>query len=393
MNQNSDDKFEIGDELQPSPAFERLRDRRRARRNRTIRAVLLALVCVGLLAGAAVFVHRSIVQPYLDTPVTSGNTTSVQPPAQTPEPEPVPAPEPAADPEPEPEPAPAPEPEPEPEQPGLTLAQSTDAAKTLDLELYSSSAILVDMQSGMVLAEKNPDEKIYPASMTKVMTLLVAVENLPDLDATFTMTQAIIDPIYLAGASMAGFVDGETVTMRDLLYGAVVPSGAEATEALAQAAAGSEEAFVAMMNEKAAALGLTNTHFMNTSGLHDENHYSTAREMALILAAALQNETCREILCAENYRASQTEQHPDGLAMTNRFLYRVHHEYALAGAEITAAKTGYTAEAMNCCASSGKTPDGRDVICVTANAWTGEFCIEDHIALYTKYCGSAESEG
>ena len=243
-----------------------------------------------------------------------------------------------------------------------------------------------------VLAEKGMDEKIYPASMTKVMTLLVAAENLPDLDATFTMTQAIIDPLYLAGASMAGYVNGETVTMRDLLYGAVVPSGAEATEALAQAVAGSEEAFVAMMNEKAAALGLANTHFMNTSGLHDENHYSTVREIALILQAALENETCTEILSAENYRASETEQHPDGLAMTNKFLYRVHHEYALNGAEITAAKTGYTAEAMNCCASAGTTPDGRSVICVTANAWTGEFCIEDHIALYTKYCGSAEAE-
>ena len=243
-----------------------------------------------------------------------------------------------------------------------------------------------------VLAEKGMDEKIYPASMTKVMTLLVAAENLPDLDAAFTMTQAIIDPLYLAGASMAGYVNGETVTMRDLLYGAVVPSGAEATEALAQAVAGSEEAFVAMMNEKAAALGLTNTHFMNTSGLHDENHYSTVREIALILQAALENETCAEILSAENYRASETEQHPDGLAMTNKFLYRVHHEYALNGAEITAAKTGYTTEAMNCCASAGKTPDGRSVICVTANAWTGDFCIEDHIALYTKYCGSTEAE-
>ena len=252
--------------------------------------------------------------------------------------------------------------------------------------------MLVDVQSGTVLAEKGMDEKIYPASMTKVMTLLVAAENLPDLDATFTMTQAIIDPLYLAGASMAGYVNGETVTMRDLLYGAVVPSGAEATEALAQAVAGSEEAFVTMMNEKAAALGLTSTHFMNTSGLHDEDHYSTVREIALILQAALQNEVCAEVLSAENYRASRTEQHPDGLAMTNKFLYRVHHEYSLGGAEITAAKTGYTAEAMNCCASAGKTPDGRSVICVTANAWTGEFCIEDHIALDSKYCGSAESE-
>ena len=363
-----------------APAFERLRDRRRAKRRRVLRVALTLLVCAALLGGAVYYAHRQIVKPYLDTPVTSGETdTPSEPEAAVPE-------EPVQEPEPEPLP------EPEPEQPALTLAESSETTQTLDLELYSSSAILVDVQSGTVLAEKGMDEKIYPASMTKVMTLLVAAENLPDLDATFTMTQAIIDPLYLAGASMAGYVNGETVTMRDLLYGAVVPSGAEATEALAQAVAGSEEAFVAMMNEKAAALGLTNTHFMNTSGLHDENHYSTVREIALILQAALENETCTEILSAENYRASETEQHPDGLAMTNKFLYRVHHEYALNGAEITAAKTGYTAEAMNCCASAGTTPDGRSVICVTANAWTGEFCIEDHIALYTKYCGSAEAE-
>ena len=371
-----------------APAFDRLRDRRRAKRRRVLRVVLTLLVCAALLGGAAYYAHRQIVKPYLDTPVTSGRTDAPSEPevtvSETPAQEPAP--------EPLPEPEPEPKPEPEPEQPALTLAQASEETKTLDLELYSSSAVLVDVQTGAVLAEKNMDEKIYPASMTKVMTLLVAAENLPDLDAAFTMTQAIIDPLYLAGASMAGYVNGETVTMRDLLYGAVVPSGAEATEALAQAVAGGEEAFVAMMNEKAAALGLTNTHFMNTSGLHDENHYSTVREIALILQAALENETCAEILSAENYRASETEQHPDGLAMTNKFLYRVHHEYALNGAEITAAKTGYTAEAMNCCASAGKTPDGRSVICVTANAWTGDFCIEDHIALYTKYCGSTEAE-
>ena len=386
MNHESQQQFDP----ENAPAFERLRDRRRAKRRRVLRVALTLLVCAALLGGAVYYAHRQIVKPYLDTPVTSGETdTPSEPEAAVPE-EPVQEPEP--EPLPEPEPELEPEPEPEPEQPALTLAQASENTRTLDLELYSSSAVLVDVQSGTVLAEKGMDEKIYPASMTKVMTLLVAAENLPDLDATFTMTQAIIDPLYLAGASMAGYVNGETVTMRDLLYGAVVPSGAEATEALAQAVAGSEEAFVAMMNEKAAALGLTNTHFMNTSGLHDENHYSTVREIALILQAALENETCTEILSAENYRASETEQHPDGLAMTNKFLYRVHHEYALNGAEITAAKTGYTAEAMNCCASAGTTPDGRSVICVTANAWTGEFCIEDHIALYTKYCGSAEAE-
>ncbi len=386
MNHESQSQFDP----EHAPAFERLRDRRRAKRRRVLRVVLTLLVCAALLGGAAYYAHRQFVKPYLDTPVTGGEPDAASEPEVTVPEEPVQEPDP--EPAPEPEPEPEPEPDPEPEQPALTLAQATENTQTLDLELYSSSAVLIDVQSGTVLAEKGMDEKIYPASMTKVMTLLVAAENLPDLDATFTMTQAIIDPLYLAGASMAGFVNGETVTVRDLLYGAVVPSGAEATEALAQAVAGSEEAFVAMMNEKAAALGLTNTHFMNTSGLHDENHYSTVREIALILQAALENETCAEILSAENYRAGETEQHPDGLAMTNKFLYRVHHEYALNGAEITAAKTGYTVEAMNCCASAGTTPDGRSVICVTANAWTGEFCIEDHIALYTKYCGSAEAE-
>ena len=380
MNHEPEPQFEPEEDS----AFARLRDRRRAKRRRMLRVWLTLAVCAALLAGAAVFAHRQIIKPYFDTTISAPSAED-----STPVPAPASEPETAPDPQPEPERAPEPEPAPEPAQPAPP--QATEQTKTLDLELYSSAAILIDPDSGMVLAEKNPDEKIYPASMTKVMTLLVAVENLPDLDAPFTMTQTIIDPLYLAGASMAGFVNGETVTLRDLLYGAVVPSGAEATEALAQAAAGSEEAFVALMNEKAAALGLTGTHFTNTSGLHDENHYSTAREIALIMQAALQNETCAEVLRAENYRAAETEQHPDGLAMTNKFLYRAHHEYALGGAEITAAKTGYTAEAMNCCASAGKTPDGRSVVCVTANAWTGDFCIEDHIALYTEYCGSADA--
>ena len=211
---------ESGFSPEDAPAFRRLRDRRLARRRRVLRIVLLVTLSAALLAGAAFYAHRQLIKPYLDTPITAPETAETPAEPQTPaEPEPTP------EPEPEPEPEPAPEPEPEPEAPALTLAQSTEATRVLDLELYSSSAVLVDVQSGTVLAEKAPDAKIYPASMTKVMTLLVAAENLPDLDATFTMTQAIIDPIYLAGASMAGFVDGETVSMRDLLYGAVVPSG------------------------------------------------------------------------------------------------------------------------------------------------------------------------
>ena len=253
------------------------------------------------------------------------------------------------------------------------------------VEVSATACVLMDADTGQVLYEKNGDKRMLIASTTKLMTALVALE-LGTPSQVITVTAA-----HMAEGSSMYLRPGEKLTLEELLYGLLLCSGNDAALALTECAGGVAP-FVERMNEKAAALGLTSTHFMNTSGLHDENHYSTVREIALILQAALENETCAEILSAENYRASETEQHPDGLAMTNKFLYRVHHEYALNGAEITAAKTGYTAEAMNCCASAGKTPDGRSVICVTANAWTGDFCIEDHIALYTKYCGSTEAE-
>ena len=222
--------------------------------------------------------------------------------------------------------------------------------------------------------------------MTKVMTALVACEQITDWDATFTMTQAIIDPLFLSDATMAGFVNGEEVSMTDLVYGALLPSGAEATEALAQTIAGSTEGFVALMNEKAAELGLTNTHFVNDSGLHDENHYTTVREMAVILEAAMANERCRAALSAVSYTSAPTTQNPEGVAMINKFLYRIG-QYKLGDAVVEGAKTGFTSQAMNCCASFGTAANGKLVVCVTAHAWTGDFCVEDHVALYTTYCG------
>ena len=243
---------------------------------------------------------------------------------------------------------------------------------------------MIDAASNTVIAEKDADQKIYPASMTKILTALVASEHIEDWDATFTMTQEIIDPLFKEGASLAGFSAGETVTMRDLLYGALLPSGAEATTALAICAAGSEEAFVELMNEKAQELGLTTAHFMNNSGLHDENHYCTVRDMAVILRAAMENPACRAALTSESYTAAATEQNPEGLKLYDKFLYRISKQ-SRRGAHIFGAKTGYTSEAANCCASFGLCPDGREVICVTAKAPTSWNTISDHIKLYTVY--------
>ena len=384
-----------------------VRARKKQRLKKTLITIAVTLLVITLLAALALFVRAKL--QTLDKPLDAktNQTAQTQPqepliePAsqasEQPEPE-TPEAEPEADTLPESETEPAqdspeesePEETPAQEDPGektYTPASVTDATKTLDLELYSENALLIDLESNTVLVQKNADARIYPASMTKVMTVLVAAEHIENWDETFTMTQSIIDPLFLADARMAGFVHGEAVSMTELLYGAVLPSGAEATEALAIVTAGSEEAFAALMNEKAQALGLQDTHFVDASGLHDENHYTTLSDMAIIMQAALDNPHCREVLTSVNHTSPATTQNPEGVAMTNRFLYRIRPQQS-GNVDIQAAKTGYTAQAMNCCVSYGIMENGRAAICVTAHAWTGDYCIADHLALYGTYCGT-----
>ena len=173
------------------------------------------------------------------------------------------------------------------------------------LDTASRHAILLDAQSGRVLAQKRADERTAPASLTKMMTVLLAIETEPDLDKQVTLPEDIFPAIQTEKASMAGFVPDETVTVRDLLYGAMLPSGAECCEALAQLVSGSEENFAALMNQKAAELGMKNTHFTNATGLTDTEHYSSAADMAKLLQAALHNTTFRTIFTTEHYTAGQ----------------------------------------------------------------------------------------
>ena len=384
-----------------------VRARKKKRLKKTLITIAVTLLVITLLAALALFVRAKL--QTLDKPLdaktnqtaqTQPQEPSIEPDSQAseqPEPE-TPAAEPEADTLPESETEPAQD-SPEESEPEETPAQEdpsektyapaevTENTKTLDLELYSENALLIDLESNTVLVQKNADARIYPASMTKVMTVLVAAEHIENWDETFTMTQSIIDPLFLADASMAGFVHGEEVSMTELLYGAVLPSGAEATEALAIVTAGSEEAFVALMNEKAQELGLKDTHFVDASGLHDENHYTTLSDMAIIMQAALDNPHCREVLTSVNHTSPATVQNPEGVAMTNRFLYRIRPQQT-GNVDIQAAKTGYTAQAMNCCVSYGIMENGRAAICITAHAWTGDYCIADHLALYGTYCGT-----
>ena len=150
----------------------------------------------------------------------------------------------------------------EPEE--LSLFPSYKDTETIvDSEIKGKAIIFVDDAKNEVIASREEKTKMFPASTTKIMTLLVAVENIKDYNDTFKITYEITDPLYNEGATVAGFLSGEAVNMYDLIYGTILPSGGDACIALAQKISGSEEAFVALMNKKAKQLGLKKTHFTN----------------------------------------------------------------------------------------------------------------------------------
>jgi len=272
----------------------------------------------------------------------------------------------------------------EPEAP-YSVAE-TETTVRLDDSLSSTYAIVVDLSSGTIIAEKESQTVINPASMTKLLTLLVAAEHVTNLDDMFTMTIDITDYCYVNDCSVVGLEVGETVSIRELLYGTILPSGADASLGLAHSIAGSHEAFVELMNEKLEELGLADTaHFTNCVGLYDENHYCTVYDMAMILKAAMDNELCREVLKARTYETLPTAEHPDGQVLSNWFLRRIEDKDT-GDIEVVGAKTGYVVQAGSCAASCGADADGNLYLCVTANASSSWQAIYDHVALYKTYC-------
>lgn len=232
----------------------------------------------------------------------------------------------------------------------VDYADYTDRTTDFSSELLFTNGILIDVEKGEVVASRGGDSRIYPASMTKIMTLIVAAESVENLDETFTMTAEITDPLYIANASVAGFLVGEEITVRDLIYGLILPSGGDGALGLAYHIAGSEEAFAELMNQKAAELGLRNTHFTNCTGLHGADHYSTCHEIAMILEYAIKDPFMREVLSTYKYTTESTPEHPEGIELTSTMLSRMD------GSEsgtmfVQGGKTGYTIEAKNCLAS------------------------------------------
>ena len=264
----------------------------------------------------------------------------------------------------------------------VEVSDSTDYINSENV--LSTYALLVNLDNGTAVASKEGTVRINPASMTKILTLLVAAEHITDLDDTFEMTQAIGDFVYSHDCSAVGFSVGEKLTVRDLLYGTILPSGGDAAMCLAEYVAGSQEAFVDMMNDKLTELGLSDTaHFTNCIGIYNEDHYCTLMDMAMILKAAEENNLCHEVLSARVYTTSSTLEHPEGITISNWFIRRIEDKDT--HGEVVGAKTGFVVQSGCCGASYQISNDGTHYICVTADAWSSWRCIYDHVEIYDTY--------
>lgn len=254
-------------------------------------------------------------------------------------------------------------------------------------DLISEYALVVNANTQEIVAFKAPNAQINPASMTKIFTILVAAEHISeeDWDDTFTITLEHTDYAFVHDCSTAGFLDEEVVTVRDLFYGTILPSGGEAAYALACYVAGSHDAFVELMNQKLEELGLAKTsHFTNSVGLYHKEHYTTVYDMAVIMKAVMDNPLCKEVISSRTYNTSVTNKHPEGILLSNWFIRRIEDKDC--GGIVKGAKTGFVNQSGNCAVSYGLFGDGEEYICVTAKSTSSWNAISDHVALYRAYC-------
>lgn len=252
-----------------------------------------------------------------------------------------------------------------------SMKSPVELMDTGNMNLYSKSAIVMDLDTKEVLLEKNRGERIYPASMTKVMTALLAVEDL-NPSSRLKIESETMDQMMKEGASLAGFSTGELVTVEDLIYGTLLPSGGEASITLANAISGSEKEFAVAMNEKAQSIGMMNTNFRNSTGLHSEKHYTTVEDMAILLEYALKNEKF------EKYFTSFEHVTENNLLLTSTIIKK--EDTTTENGQILGGKTGYTSKA-GLTLSSLVEVNGRKYIIVVGNAdgspYTEQFNIMD----------------
>jgi len=232
--------------------------------------------------------------------------------------------------------------------------------------LSADSAIVMEASTGLILYEKNIDKKHYPASITKILTTLVTLEN-SSLNEVVTYSKDAVYGIE-PGSSHIAIDVGEQLTMEQSLYGIMLESANEACLGVAEHVAGSTSEFVKLMNKKAKELGCTNSHFANPNGLHNDDHYTTAHDMALIAQAAIKNETFRKITGTKSYTIPATNKKEartwikNHHQMLNGYKYpQYEYDYCIGG------KTGYTTRAQSTLVTYAE-KDGMTLICVVMEA-------------------------
>lgn len=219
-----------------------------------------------------------------------------------------------------------------------TEAKTTEKQSWID----GKAAIVMDAKLGRIVYAKNIDKRCYPASITKILTTLVAIENNDDLDELVTFSDAAVNHLE-EGSTHIGIKVGEKIRLRDVLSAIMLESANEACNGAAEHTAGSIDKFVDLMNKKAQELGCTNSHFVTTNGLHDDKHYVTARDMAIISKAALENETFREIANTSNSYIPPTNKDKKGKELWNHHKMVKKTMFSYDGVE--GGKTGYTTKA------------------------------------------------
>lgn len=242
-------------------------------------------------------------------------------------------------------------------------------------EISANAAILINVNTGTILYDKNCDERKYPASMTKVMTALLTIEN-NSLNDVITYTDDAVFNLE-DGASYLALNYGEQLTVEQSLYGLLLASANDVANGLAVYTAGSMDGFVNMMNERAAQIGCTNTHFANPNGLHDDNHYTTCHDMALIMMEAIKNNTFLTIDSTEYYEIPPTNMQPQSrpLRMLHKMMNpsdQYYYKYCVAG------KTGYTDQAGTTLVTYCK-KDDMELVSVIMDSYFTQY--DDTIAL------------
>lgn len=254
----------------------------------------------------------------------------------------------------------------------VTQPLVTDADKPgFDETINSDSAIIINAGNGDILYEKAADTQRAPASLVKMMTVYVAIKNCDDVNRELKMPKDAYKGLEESRASQSGIKAGETVTVRDLLYAAMLSSGGDAANALALITSGNIKSFVDLMNEEAKKMGLDSTVFKNPTGLDAEGQVSTCRDMARLVKGALGNTLFKEVFTARTYTTTPNENHPDGLDLSHTMtkdLNTFQRYFDTSGYEIIGGKTGYTENAGNCLVTLADKEKAPEFVVVTMHA-------------------------